>query len=398
MPFPLYRRPTPERRPIMWFLSPRHGGPARAARRPSAPRSLRPAVRPRLEALEDRSLPSTFTVLNLADAGDGSLRAAVAAANAHAGADTIEFRPGLTGTIALTGGELAITDGLTVEGPGADRLTVSGGGTSRVFDIGGGAAVTLAGLTVADGLAGQGGGIDNAGVLTLSHCVLSGNRALGAGLGGAVLNEPGAALAVTGCTFTGNQAVGDATGFGHGGALLNRGTATVTNSAFTDNRAVGGGAPFSGDPLTTGFGSGGGISSFGPSLTVAGCTFTNNAAIDGAGLVAFGGGLESRLGTLALSNSTFTGNQAVADATVARGGALLDFRATASITNCTFTGNAARGYLFAEGGAFAIQGPTTVANSTFTGNQALGVGPQAWGTGGAVVNVFASLTVTNSTF
>src|SRR5215468_11146099 len=38
-------------------------------------------VRPRLEALEDRTLPSTFTVLNTNDSGPGSLRAAVAAIN-----------------------------------------------------------------------------------------------------------------------------------------------------------------------------------------------------------------------------------------------------------------------------------------------------------------------------
>src|SRR3979490_1167114 len=46
---------------------------------------------PRLEILEDRMLPSTFTVLNLADSGTGSLRQAVLAANAHPGADVIDF-------------------------------------------------------------------------------------------------------------------------------------------------------------------------------------------------------------------------------------------------------------------------------------------------------------------
>ena len=54
---------------------------------------------PRLEPLEDRSVPATFTVLNLADGGDGSLRQAVLDANALAGADTIHFADGLVGTI-----------------------------------------------------------------------------------------------------------------------------------------------------------------------------------------------------------------------------------------------------------------------------------------------------------
>src|SRR5262245_50539884 len=113
-------------------------------RRPAAPR---PGCVPRLEALEDRALPSTYTVTNLADHGPGSLRQAVLQANAHPGADTIRFAPGLHGTLALTSGQLDITDDLIINGPGAGRLTVSGSNASRVFDVHGGATVTLAGLT-----------------------------------------------------------------------------------------------------------------------------------------------------------------------------------------------------------------------------------------------------------
>ncbi len=39
----------------------------------------------RLLPLEDRTLPSAFTVTNLADAGPGSLRQAILDANAHPG-------------------------------------------------------------------------------------------------------------------------------------------------------------------------------------------------------------------------------------------------------------------------------------------------------------------------
>ena len=42
-------------------------------------------------ALEDRTVPSTFTVQNLADSGTGSLRQAILDANAHPGTDVIRF-------------------------------------------------------------------------------------------------------------------------------------------------------------------------------------------------------------------------------------------------------------------------------------------------------------------
>ena len=51
----------------------------------------------------------------------------------------------------LTGGELVINKNLDIEGPGANKLTVSGNHASRVFDIGGGVTVTIAGLTIANG-------------------------------------------------------------------------------------------------------------------------------------------------------------------------------------------------------------------------------------------------------
>src|SRR5262245_16730063 len=129
-----------------------------------------------LEPLEGRLVLSAFHVTTLADGGPGSLRAAVARANAHPGADAIDFDSGLTGTIALTGGELDITGDLTITGPGADKLTVSGSNLSRVFQVEAGETVSISGLTIAGGNAGtdfssNGGGIDNFGALTVSDVV-----------------------------------------------------------------------------------------------------------------------------------------------------------------------------------------------------------------------------------
>src|SRR5262249_55294497 len=182
------------------------------------------ASRLHLEALEDRTVPSTFTVTNNLDTGalgDGSLRGEIAAAQSG---DTINFAPGLAGqTISLTNGELAITRSLNIEGPGAKQLTVSGNHASRVFDISAGVTATIAGMTMPDGLAdgsspvlaGSGGGILNRGDLTLSRDILSNNQAVG-DAGTSPLGRVGGAV---------------------GGGLANLGTLTVSGSAFTDNRA-----------------------------------------------------------------------------------------------------------------------------------------------------------------
>src|SRR6516225_9935170 len=105
--------------------------------RPRAERVYRRGRSPGLEVLEDRNLPSTFTVNHLADdlvgSGlNGSLRYCL---NQAANGDTITF--GVSGTITLGGNELDITKSLDIEGPGADQLAISGNPSpilaSRVF-------------------------------------------------------------------------------------------------------------------------------------------------------------------------------------------------------------------------------------------------------------------------
>jgi hypothetical protein len=85
---------------------------------------------------------ATPTVTNLNDSGDGSLRTAIADA---ANGDTINFQPGLVGTITLTSGELDITSSITIDAP--PGITVDAQGHSRVLEVGAGTS-TVDGLTL----------------------------------------------------------------------------------------------------------------------------------------------------------------------------------------------------------------------------------------------------------
>ena len=104
------------------------------------------------------ALATTYVVDTNGDPGPGgttSLRQAVAAANGAAD-NFVEFAPALNGsTITLLSGEIAISQPMTVVGPGADKLTISGNDTSRIFNISTASttpiAVTLAGLTLNHG-------------------------------------------------------------------------------------------------------------------------------------------------------------------------------------------------------------------------------------------------------
>lgn len=159
---------------------------ARASRRGSRCAAL-------LEALECRSLFSTFSVTNLNDSGAGSLRQAILNANAASGPDVIEFQSGLSGAITLTGGTLSVSDSLAINGPGAFELALDGNGAARVFAFTGGTC-SVEGLTIRNGRMGGtngGGGIlNNGATLTLDSVVVSGNTSRPSGAGSACSRAP----------------------------------------------------------------------------------------------------------------------------------------------------------------------------------------------------------------
>ena len=183
-----------------------------------------------------------FTVLNTNDSGTGSLRQAILDANANPGGDSIVFDSGVIGTITLTSGELLITECLFINGPGANILAVNGNAASRVFDISSGIDVTISGLTITNGNAGDfGGGIFNNGAtLTITDSTLSGNSA---GSGGGIFNDERSGIAtlqITNSTLSGNSAVGSS-----GGGIYNfGGAATITNSTLSGNSGGSGGGIF----------------------------------------------------------------------------------------------------------------------------------------------------------
>ncbi|MGL4461410.1 MAG: choice-of-anchor Q domain-containing protein [Planctomycetia bacterium] len=270
------------------------GALAAVARRPRGDRF-------RVEQLEDRSVPATFVVANAADAGAGSLRDAIAQANALPDADQITFDAAVFGTpqtITLASGTLTVAGPVQIVGPGASLLTITqGAGGQRLFtidngspgvvDVGlsgatltggsstgdGGAILSNENLTLADAVftgntaAGRGGAIyQTAGLLTIQRATLANNTAAS---GGAVQTAQGASLFLDASTVRANSA----TGFG--GGVYTAGGGAIQNSTIHANQAGGdGGGVFNEAPLP------------GPTLTIRNSTVSSNRAGGNGGGVA----------------------------------------------------------------------------------------------------------------
>ncbi len=279
---------------------------------------------------------ATVTVTNTNDSGAGSLRQAIADASAG---DTINFS--VTGTITLTSGELSIGKNLTITGPGSGSLSINGNANSRIFNISSG-TVSISGLTITNGnVNNYGGGIENAGDLTLESCVISNCQVTGgSGLGGGIDNYSGA-VAINNCVISGCTSANEGGGVYSGGGS---GAFSITNSTIKDNTSTntGGGfcyrstgtvtvsgSTFSGNQLTGGTSSGGGVSFISGTLNMDNTTISGNSANTGAG-ISDGGGA-----TLNINNSTITDN------TAANAGGGTSFKSAVNIKNSILAANTA---------------------------------------------------------
>jgi parallel beta-helix repeat protein len=332
-------------------------------RRPDWPGRQR--IRLFLESLEDRRVPST--VMNLNDAGLGSLRQAIIDTPSSG---TVDFQPGLSGTITLMTGEMLIDKNLTITGPGADVITISGNHASRVFNITASSTVAITGLTAANGVSSMGGGIFNSGTLTIISCVIRDNNAtdLGGGVessgplniidsviirntatdeGGGILTftaDSGSTVTITDSTISLNTTPGHdgINGVGGGIRLFNSGwTLIMSNSNVSDNSALSGG----GISITTG--------AFG---ILSSCNISLNTAL-GGGVGTFGGGIQD-FGTLVMTGCTVSGNTGGA-------GIYSSFGSNSTVINCAVDNNIGQG--------ITNVGLLSLSNSTISANTDTGL-------------------------
>jgi hypothetical protein len=215
----------------------------------------------------------TFEVTVLDDTGAGSLRAAIASANANTGDDTITFAANLNNDfIFLDTGTLVITDTTgktTIDASSLpDGIFIDGFGFTqvRVFQIAAGADVEMRNLEItngaapngADGAGGaapspgddgeDGGGIYNEGTLALYDCRITGNVAGEGGRGGDVSGN--------GAAFSGAGGNG-----GRGGGIFSTGdqaSVSLFDCLVSGNDAGNGGDAGDGDIGTPSAGGNGG--------------------------------------------------------------------------------------------------------------------------------------------
>lgn len=325
---------------------------------------------------------ATFDVTSAADdpADPTTLRGAIAAAEASPGADVITLQGGTTYSLTNAEGDLDITTDITIEGNGA-TIDASGLG-DRAFQVSATGDLTISDVTVTGGRpadapsaagGGSGGAFLNAGTLSISDSVLDDNSAERAG--GAIEASAGSSTTLVETDLT-NNATGAAPGNGGGLHLTGAGTVSITGGTVSGNTAAA---------------EGGGLWNSGAgTMTVDGTTITGNTA-SGATADQGGGGLfqEAGGGTLTVRNASITDN--VANGAAGSGGGILNDQSTVIVESSTLSGNTS---VRAGGGVEANIGTTNLTDVTLDGNSTGG----APGNGGGLhITGAGNATITDST-
>ncbi|QJW97425.1 beta strand repeat-containing protein [Frigoriglobus tundricola] len=358
------------------------------AQRPAPLRRPRPALRPRVEALECRCVPATLVVDPSVPSDYQNISAAVAAANTgdiiqvaagtYSGVNdldltlnkaiTIESANGAASTIIdCSASNFAIVNAdCTIQG-----FTFKNANSSDLSVISVQISCTITGCAFENdtNLGGNGAAFElTGGTSTISNCTF--DHCAGAG----AISARGGSADISSCTFTNGN--GQNGGAGGGGAInLNNGNVTITGSTFTGN---------------TGGNQAGGVFFWrNGALTVTLSTFTNNTASYGGVILEGAQGIDS---PASFSQCTFSGNSA----TIAGGVASLEAGSsgttTFTATNCLFLNNSApEGAVIDAKTAGAYPNVANVINSSFYGNQATG-GGNGTISGGAT----STVNVTNS--
>jgi len=365
---------------------------------------------------------------------DCTLRDAITAANgdvaaggcpAGRDADAILLAPGATYTLTevdntitqsgtpLPNGLPSVTSEITINGNGATIARSNAGDTPafRLLHVAPAGRLTINGLTLTNGAlpgipatqagpGGDGGGIFNAGVLTLINAAVTANSAGDtqptdgptdpaagcAGRGGGVFNA--GTLTLTSSIVRLNRAGADAPGdlagkcAGAGGGIYNDTAASLTlKSSTVSGNTAGYDVDFSG-------GDGGGIFNAG-TVVVTGSTVTSNQAGSGnSGNGGNGGGIANAGGTLTLTDSTVSANQAGFGDTFGGSGGGISNSGTVTLIRCTVSGSTAGGgTVGGDGGGLANSagGTLVLVDSTVSGNRA-GSASNSAGDGGGIVN------------
>jgi hypothetical protein len=272
--------------------------------------------------------------------GSTTLREAVCAANNNPGPDTITFA--VNGTFALGGaanddngnsGDLDVNGSLTIQGNGVDNTIIDGGGIERIFDVYPGGPITfgLTALTVQNGDTRstsfrEGGAIYLESNVTATFLYVRVRNNF-SGSNGAIVNR--GSLSITDSELSGNQTIPDSGGT-EGGAIRNSGPLTLTRVRVINNSVDG---------------EGGGLATTvapGVSVSIVDSEFAGNSATTSGGATGNGGAISTtgNQGTLNLTSVTLSGNSAQNNG----GGLYLvapsDFPAI-NLTNVTLAANVA---------------------------------------------------------